>query len=103
MAIELKEVLDRFDLPQSHLIGNTTENASSKYSMTRELLSTLEASGIWWPAMRNRISCMANVIQLAYSAFMSNPGVTGRTKSLEAHERDQQFGEKESTDIGKSQ
>jgi len=71
--------------------------------MTRELLSTLEASGIWWPAMRNRISCMANVIQLAYSAFMSNPGVTGRTKSLEAHERDQQFGEKESTDIGKSQ
>jgi len=27
----------------------------------------------------------------------------GRTKSLEAHEHDQQFGENESTDIGKSQ
>jgi len=34
---------------------------------------------------------------------MSSLGVKGRTKSWEAHERDQQFGENESTDIGKSQ
>jgi hypothetical protein len=36
-------------------------------------------------------------------AFMSSLGVKGHTKSWEAHERDQQFGENESTDIGKSQ
>jgi len=34
---------------------------------------------------------------------MSSLGVKGRTKSSEAHERDQQFGENESIDIGKSQ
>jgi len=71
--------------------------------MTRELQSTLEASGIKWPALRNHIPCMAHVIQLALGAFMSSLGVKGRTKSWEAHERDQQFGENESIDIGKSQ
>jgi len=34
---------------------------------------------------------------------MSSLGVKGRTKSWEAHERDQQFCENESIDIGKSQ
>jgi hypothetical protein len=46
---------------------------------------------------------MAHVIQLALGSFMSGLGVKGRTKSWEAHERDQQFGENESIDIGKSQ
>jgi hypothetical protein len=46
---------------------------------------------------------MAHVIQLALGAFLSSQGVKGRTKSWEAHERDQQFGENESIDIGKSQ
>jgi hypothetical protein len=45
---------------------------------------------------------MAHVIQLTLGAFMSSLGVQGRTKSWEAHERDQQFGENESIDIGKS-
>jgi len=70
--------------------------------MTRELQSTLEASGIEWPALRNHIPCMAHVIQLALGAFMSSLGVKGRTKSWEAHEHDQLFGENESVDIGKS-
>jgi len=42
-------------------------------------------------------------MQLALGACMSSHGVKGRTKSCEAHERDQQFGENESVDIGKSQ
>jgi hypothetical protein len=46
---------------------------------------------------------MAHVIQLALGAFMSTLGVKGHTKSWEAHERDQQIGENESTDIGNSQ
>jgi hypothetical protein len=46
---------------------------------------------------------MAHVTQLALGAFMSSFGVKGHTKSWEAHERDQQFGENESTNIGKSQ
>ena len=46
---------------------------------------------------------MAHVILLAIGAFMSSLGEKGRTKSWEAHERDQQFGENESTDNGQSQ
>jgi len=71
--------------------------------MTCELQSTLEASGIEWPALRNHIPCMAHVIQLALGAFMSSLGVKGHTKSWEAHECDQQFGENERIDGGKSQ
>jgi len=96
-------VLDRFALTDGRLLGITTDNASSNCSMTRELQSRLEASGIGWPPLRNHIPCMADVIQLALGAFMISFGVKGHTKSWEAHERDQQFGENESIDIGKSQ
>jgi hypothetical protein len=99
----LKGVLDVFELTDGHLLGITTDNASSNYLMTRELQTTLEASGIKWPALRNHIPCMAHVIQLSLGAFISSLGAKGHTKSWEAHERDQQFGENESTDIGKSQ
>jgi len=56
-----------------------------------------------WPAMRNHIPCMPHVIKLALGAFMSNLGIQGRTRSWEAHERNQPFGQNESTNIGKSQ
>jgi DNA-binding TFAR19-related protein (PDSD5 family) len=46
---------------------------------------------------------MTQVIKLALGAFMSSLSVKGRTKTSEAHERDQQFGENASIDIGKSQ
>jgi hypothetical protein len=71
--------------------------------MTGELQSTLEVAGIGWPALGNNVPCRAHVIQLASGAFMSSLGVKGRTKSWEAHERNRQFGENESIDIGKSQ
>jgi len=96
-------VLDHFELTDGRLLGMTTDTASSNYSMTRELQSTLEASGIDWPALRNHIPCMAHVIQLALGAFVSSLDVKGPTKSWESHECDQQFGENESVDIGKSQ
>jgi hypothetical protein len=99
----LNDVLDRFELTDSRLIGITTDNASSNYSMTRELQLRLDASGIEWPALRNHVPCMAHVIQLALGAFMSSLSIKGRPKSWEAHERDQQFGENENIDIGKSQ
>jgi len=99
----LKEVLDRFELTDGCLLGIATDNTSSNYSMTRELQSTLQAPGIEWPALRNHVPCMAHVIQLAIGAFMSSLSVKGRTKSWEAHERNQQFAENESTHIGKSQ
>jgi hypothetical protein len=96
-------VLDRFDLTDGRLLSITTDNACSNYSMTRKLQSTLEASGIEWPALRNHIPCMAHVILLALGAFMSSLGVKGRSKCWEAHERNQQFGENQSVDIGNSQ
>jgi hypothetical protein len=99
----LKDVLDRVELTDGRLLGITTDIASSTYSMTRQLQSTLEASGLEWPALRNHIPCMAHVIQLALGAFMSSLGVKGCTKLWEAHERDQQFGENGSIDIGNSQ
>jgi len=46
---------------------------------------------------------MAHVIQLAFGVFMRSLGAKGRTKSWEAHEHNQQFGDNESIDIGKSQ
>ena len=101
--LHFADVLDRFELTDGRLLGITTDNASSNYSMTRELQSTLEASGIEWPALRNHIPCMAHVIQLALGAFMSSLSVKGCTKSWEAHEHDQQFGENKSIHIGKSQ
>jgi hypothetical protein len=81
-------MLDRFEISDGRLLGITTDNASSNYSMTRELQSTLEASGMKWPALRNHIPCMAHVIQPALGAFMSSLDVKGRTKAWEAHERD---------------
>jgi len=99
----LKEGLDCFELTDDRLLGFMTHYASSNYSITKELQSTLDASGILWPAMRNHLPSIAHVIQLALGAFPSSLGVKGLTTSWEAHERDQQFGENESTDIGKSQ
>jgi len=46
---------------------------------------------------------MAHIIQLALGAFMSSLGVKGHSKSWEAQEHNQQFGENESIEIGKSQ
>jgi len=46
---------------------------------------------------------MAHVKQLCLGAFMSSLGGRDRNKSWEAHERNQQFGENESKDIGQSQ
>jgi len=71
--------------------------------MTWEYQPTLEASGIEWPALRNHIPGMAQVTQLALSAFLSSLGVKDRTNSWEAHECNQQFGDNDSIDIGKSQ
>jgi len=103
LAGHLNEVFHRFEPTDGRSLGITTDNASSNSSMTRELPTTLEASGTEWPALRNHIPCMGHVIQLALGAFMSTLGVKGHTKSWEAHERYQQFGENESMDIGKSQ
>ena len=71
--------------------------------MTWELESTLEVPIIEWPPLRNHIPCMVHVIQLALGLFMCSFSVKGRTNSWEAHERNQQFGENHSIDIGKSQ
>ena len=46
---------------------------------------------------------MEQIIQLALGAFMSGLSFKRRTKSWEAHDCDQQFGENESEDLGKSQ
>jgi hypothetical protein len=96
-------VLDCIKLTDGRVLGITTENASSNYLMTCELQSTLEASAIKWQELRNNIPFMTHVIQLTLGAFMRSLGVKGRTKSWEAHERDQQFGDNESIDFGKSQ
>jgi len=80
-----------------------TDNASSNYSLTHELQSTPQASGIEWPALINHTTWIAHVIQLAVGALMCRLSVKGRTKSWEAHGRDQQSGENECTDVGNSQ
>ena len=88
---------------ETRVLADATDNLFSNCLMTRKLQSTFEASRSVWTAFRNDITWMAHIIQLALGAFMSSLGVKGRTKSWEAHEHDQQFGENESIDIGKSQ
>jgi len=62
------------------------------------------------PGLCNPVACFeeqhamrVHVIQLGLGAFMSSLGVTGRTKSWEAPERNPQCEENENIDIGKSQ
>jgi hypothetical protein len=98
----LKTVLERFEHTDSLLLGIITDNASPNYLMIRGLHSTLEASGIGWPALRNCIPCMAHVIKIALGAFRSITGVNGRCKTWETHEHDQQVGENGTTAFMKS-
>jgi hypothetical protein len=55
------------------------------------------------PAFRNYIPFIVHVIQPALGAFIRCLGEKGCTMTCKAHERDQEFGENESKDIGKSQ
>ena len=103
LAGHLKELLDCLQLTGGHLLGIKTDNVSTNYLIYHELQTTLKASRIEWPALRNYIPCMAYIIELAVGAFMSSLRVVGHTKSWDANECDQQFGENESTDIGKTQ
>jgi len=100
--MNLKEVLDHVERTDGLLARIRTDSISSNHTMTRELQSTIEASGIEWPAMWNHIPCMVHIIQLALGAFMSSLTVKDPTEFWEAHERDQQFWENQSTLIGKS-
>jgi hypothetical protein len=70
--------------------------------MTCELNTTLVASGIDWPALRNHIRCIAHLIQLALGALMSFFRVNGGTMSWKVYERDDQFEANGSPAIGKS-
>jgi len=98
----LKEVCDCFELINGHLLAIKTDDGSSNFLVTQELKSTLQASGIDWPTTTNQIPCVAPIIQLALGVLMCSLSVTARTKYWEAHERDQQFGEYENSDIRKS-
>jgi len=102
-AVHLKDILDRLELTHGGLLGITTSNTSWNSSMTGNLQTILEASRILWPALRNHIPCVKHVIHLALGVFMIRLGVKCLTKSWEAHERDQQFGENESITIGQCQ
>jgi hypothetical protein len=98
----LKEVLERFDITNSLLLGIASDNASSNCLIPWERQSTLETFRMERPASRNSIPRMNHVIQLVIGAFMSSLGVKGHTKSWEAHECQQHFGEHKSTELGKS-
>jgi len=59
--------------------------------MTGERQSTLEATGIEWPASRHHIPWVAHVIRLALGTFMNNPKVKGCTMTWEAREHNHQI------------
>jgi hypothetical protein len=86
-------VIDGFELTNGHSFGITADNSASNYLMT-----PLDASVIMRTAVRTHIPCMAHIIQL-----ISCIGFKDHNMSLETHDLVQQFGVKESTDIGKSQ
>lgn len=88
LASHLQSVLQRFGLDTRILLGVTTDNASSNYSMTRCLQKILEAKAIEWSASQNHIPCTTHVIQLTLGAFMVSLGMKGRGKSWEDTERE---------------
>jgi len=96
-------VIDHCECSDGRILRITIDIAFSTYPITPELQSTHEISGIESPALTHHIPCMAHVIQLALGAFMFRLNVNGHTKSREAHEHNQQFGENEGIHIGKSQ
>lgn len=75
--------MQRFSLENGRVLGITTDNATSNYSMARELQKSLKGMEVEWSAAQNHIPCMAHVIQLTLSAFMNSLGVKGRSKSWE--------------------
>jgi hypothetical protein len=79
------------------------DNVSSNDLITYKLQSPLEVSGIEWLSLRNHIPFMAYFIQLTLGAFMRSRSVTGRIKSCETLDHNQQLGEYESIDFGNSQ
>jgi len=103
LAVHVNEVLHWFKRTNGRVLEITTDNTSSNYMMPCKLQSSLQAYRIEWPALRNHIPCMVHIIQLALGAFISTLGVKGHTESWEGHERDEQLGENEGIDIGKSQ
>ena len=84
----LETILQRFGIDTKFLLGVTTDNASSNYSMTRCLEKIFEARMIKWSAAQNHMACMTHVIQLTLGAFMDSLGVKGRGKSWEDTERE---------------
>jgi len=103
LARHLKQVLDRFELSDSHLMAITINNSSRNYLMIRQQQTSLEASGTKSPVLRNHVPCIVHIIQPALGAFMISLGVKRRIKSWEARELEQQFGETETAEIGNSQ
>jgi hypothetical protein len=103
VAVHWKDRLHHVQQIKCRFIRITTYDASAKYSMPRELQSTLDTFGITWPALSNQIPCRAHVVHLALGTFMNRLGVDSCTKSWEADERDLQFGENVTAEIGKSQ
>ena len=86
----MQGVLSRFGLDGMSLLGITTDNASSNYSMTNCLEKLLEniSGESEWSAEQNHVPCMTHVIQLALGAFMNLLGVKSRHKSWEDTERE---------------
>jgi len=80
-----------------------TDNSFSDSSRTRELQTILETLRIKCPGVENHIPCIVNIIQHALGAFTSSLSVKRHTKSWEAHDCGQHFGENDSVDIGNSQ
>lgn len=81
LVVHLNDIVDRFELTDGCILGITTDNTSSNYPMAHKLQSTLEASGIERPALRNHIPCKVHIIQLPFGAFIKSLGVIGHTKS----------------------
>lgn len=89
LAQQLRTVMARYGLDNGQVLGITTDNASSNYTMLKELQRCLKTMEVEWSAAQNHIPCMAHIIQLSLSAFMGSLGVKGRNKSWEEGVRDE--------------
>jgi len=77
MAGIINDILARYGI-QDRILGFTSDSASNNRTLTKALNNACSLLSVEWCQLENHIPCMANVVQLILSAFMSSIKVKSR-------------------------
>jgi len=77
----INNVLARYGI-QDRILGFTTDSASINRTLTEALNNSWSLLSVEWCQLENHIPCMAHVVQLILSAFMSSIKVKSRNAHM---------------------